>query len=119
MLRQLRLAIPRDWTVIVLADRGLYARWLFRRSVRLHWHPFLRINQGGKFRPAGADQFVWLCDLVGQVGMCWRGAGTAFASPACQLSCTLVARWGAGHKQPWFVLTDLRQRVSPFVPSYR
>jgi hypothetical protein len=32
MLRQLRPALPRAWTVIVLADRGLYARWLFRRS---------------------------------------------------------------------------------------
>jgi hypothetical protein len=35
MLRLLRPAIPRDWTILVLADRGLYARWLFRRIVRL------------------------------------------------------------------------------------
>ena len=27
LLRRLRLAIPRGWTVIVLADRGLYASW--------------------------------------------------------------------------------------------
>src|SRR6266511_4135876 len=40
MLRVLRPAIPRAWTVLVLADRGLYARWLFRRIVRLGWHPF-------------------------------------------------------------------------------
>jgi hypothetical protein len=51
MLRQLRPAIPQTWTVIVLADRGLYAGWLFRRIVRLGWHPFLRINTGGTFRP--------------------------------------------------------------------
>ena len=44
---------PHDWTVIVLADRGLYAPWLFRRITRLGWHPFLRINTGGSFRPAG------------------------------------------------------------------
>src|SRR6266540_3850800 len=50
--------IPVAWTVLVLADRGLYARWLFRRIVRLHWHPFLRINQGCKFRPHGQTQFV-------------------------------------------------------------
>jgi hypothetical protein len=49
MLRQLRPAIPKDWTVLVLADRGLYARWLYRRIVRLGWHPFLRINQGASF----------------------------------------------------------------------
>jgi len=35
MLRLLRPAIPPDWTVLVLADRGLYARWLFQRIVRL------------------------------------------------------------------------------------
>lgn len=107
MLRQLRGAIPPDWTVLVLADRGLYARWLFRRIVRLHWHPFLRINQGCKFRPHGQAQFVGLRDLVGQVGMRWRGRGTAFASPECQLPSTLVAWWGDGHAEPWFVLTDL------------
>jgi hypothetical protein len=28
MLRQVRPAVPAPWTVSVLADRGLYARWL-------------------------------------------------------------------------------------------
>jgi hypothetical protein len=107
MLRVLRPAIPRAWTVLVLADRGLYAGWLFRRIVRLGWHPFLRINAGCKFRPARQAHFFWLRDLVSQVGMRWRGEGTAFASPGCQLPCTLVAWWGGGHREPWFVLTDL------------
>jgi hypothetical protein len=35
MLRVLRKAIPPECTVLVLADRGLYAPWLFRRIVRL------------------------------------------------------------------------------------
>lgn len=107
MLRLLRVAIPPAWTVLVLADRGLYARWLFRRIVRVGWHPFLRINQGCKFRPHGQAQFVWLCDLVGEVGQRWRGHGTAFASADCHLDCTLIAWWGHGHAEPWFVLTDL------------
>ena len=107
LLRLLGPAIPAEWTVLVLADRGLYARWLFRRIVRLGWHPMLRINQGCKFRPQGQAQFVWLRDLVGEIGMRWRGHGTAFASADCHLDCTLVAWWGAGHAEPWFVLTDL------------
>jgi hypothetical protein len=57
MLRLLRPAIPPDWTVLVLADRGFAqgapAPWLYRRIVRLGWHPFLRINQGATFRPTG------------------------------------------------------------------
>jgi hypothetical protein len=107
LLRQLRPAIPASWTVLVLTDRGLYARWLFRRIVRLGWHPFLRINQGCKFRPDGHAQFVWLRELVQQIGQRWRGAGTAFVSKGCQLDCTLVGWWGDGHADPWFVLTDL------------
>ena len=107
MLRVLRPAIPPAWMVLVLADRGLYARWLFRRIVRLGWHPFLRINQGCKFRPIDQVQFVWLSDLVKQIGQRWRGAGTAFVSRDCQLNCTLLAWWGDGHKEPWFVLTNL------------
>src|SRR5918912_888238 len=64
MLRQVRRALPRAWTVLVLADRGLYARWLFRRITRLGWHPFLRINTGGTFRPTGQVRGVPLKTLV-------------------------------------------------------
>lgn len=93
--------------MLVLADRGLYARWLFRRIVRLGWHPLLRINHGCEFRPHGQAQVVWLRDLVGTSGQRWRGRGTAFASADCHLDCTLIAWWGDGHAEPWFVLTDL------------
>ena len=50
MLGQVRAVVPRRFFVIVLADRGLYARWLFQRIVRLGWHPGLRINTGGTTR---------------------------------------------------------------------
>ena len=53
LLGLLAPAIPPAWTVIVLADRGLYARWLFQAIVAHGWHPFLRVNLGGTFRPAG------------------------------------------------------------------
>jgi hypothetical protein len=107
MMRQLRPGIPAGWTVLVLADRGLYAPWLYRRIVRLGWHPFLRINQRANFRPAGQRRWYRLTNLVNQVGMRWRGRGTAFSSSGCRLECTLVAWWGEGHQEPWFILTDL------------
>ena len=107
LLRQVRPAIPPDWTVLVLTDRGLWARWLFRRIVRLGWHPLLRINQGAKFRPAGHTRWYWLRELVRDVGQSWRGCGTAFVSPERRLDCTLIAWWGAGYTDPWFLLTDL------------
>ena len=54
MLRQVRAAVPRRFFVLVLTDRGLYARWLFRRIVRLGWPPRRRIKGGGSFRPAAS-----------------------------------------------------------------
>jgi Transposase DDE domain len=112
MLRQVRRAVPRAWTVIVLADRGLYARWLFRRITRLGWHPFLRINTGGTFRPQGHVRAVPLKTLVPEPGTAWQGTGIAFKGRQRQLHCTLLARWEAGYKEPWLILTDLPQEAS-------
>jgi len=39
MLRQVRTVVPRRCFVIGLADRGLEARWLLRRIVRLGGQP--------------------------------------------------------------------------------
>ncbi|MCG8346960.1 MAG: hypothetical protein MI924_04185 [Chloroflexales bacterium] len=106
-LRQLKPAMPTEMKVLALSDRGLWARWLFHRIVCLGWRPFLRINQGATFRPFGTATVVWLRALAGAVGQRWRGSGTDVVSQDCQLDCTLVAWWGAGHAAPWFVLTDL------------
>src|SRR6266700_5256129 len=69
----LKGSVPKEWTVIVLADRGLYAPWLFRHIVALGWHPFLRINLGGQVRPVGAEKFDWLSKLVPTTGSAWCG----------------------------------------------
>lgn len=107
MLRQVRKAAPRRFFVIVLADRGLYARWLYRRIVRLGWHPLLRINVGGTFRPAASAQYRPLRNFVPQPGTQWAGTGTAFAGPRRRLNCTLLACWEGGYTDPWLLLTDL------------
>jgi hypothetical protein len=110
LLRLLRPAIPPGWTVIVLADRGLYAPWLFRRITRLGWHPFLRINTGGTFRPTGAPCWRPLTTVAPRPGTSWRGTGIAFART--QVPCTLLARWEDGYKDPWLILTDLPPAAS-------
>jgi len=107
LLRQLRPAVPPAYTVIVLADRGLYAAWLFRRIVRLGWHPLLRVNLGGSFRPATQHQFHPLRAFVSQPGRRWSGTGVAFKSARCRLACTLLASWEEGYAEPWLLLTDL------------
>jgi len=110
LLRRLRPAIPQGWTVIVLADRGLYAPWLFRRITRLGWHPLLRINTGGSFRPAGAATWRPLRTFAPRPGTSWRGTGLAFTRH--QVVCTLLARWEEGYKDPWLILTDLSPAAS-------
>ena len=112
MLRQVHRAIPRSWTVLVLADRGLYARWLFRRITRLGWHPFLRINTGGTFRPKGTVRGVPLKTLVPEPGTSWQGTGIAFKGRHRQLHCTLLARWEASYKPMVLVSYKLDNRVS-------
>ena len=110
LLRRLRPAIPRGGTVIVLADRGLYAPWLLRRLTRLGWPPFLRINTGGSFRPTGATCWRPLATLAPRPGTSWRGAGSALARN--QVPCTLLARWEDGDKAPWLLRTDLPPEAS-------
>ena len=107
MLRRVRAVVPRRFFVIVLADRGLYARWLFQRIVRLGWHPLLRINTGGTFCPTASARYRPLRELVPQPGTQWVGMGTAFQGPRRRLNCTLLARWEDGYTDPWLLLTDL------------
>ncbi len=107
LLGQFRGVVPASWTVIVLADRGLYAKWLFEAIRNLNWHPLLRINLQGKFRPEGWYHWVPLAEVVPAVGRRWQGRGTAFAGKDSQLTCTLLGCWGEGHADPWLVVTDL------------
>jgi hypothetical protein len=106
LLRALEGGIPRDWTVIVLADRGLYARWLFRYlHRRLRWHPFLRINAQGLYRRRQGKAFQSLSQLLPAPGMRWCGRVVCFK--AQPLACTLLGCWEAEAAEPWLILTDL------------
>jgi hypothetical protein len=70
LFAHLRAVTPADWTVIVLADRGVSARWLFRTITAMGWRPFLRINRQGQYRPAGATDDQPLTQVVSKV---WSG----------------------------------------------
>ncbi len=113
LFSSLQGSVPPDWTVIVLADRGRYAPWLFHHLGALGWHPFLRINLGGKVRPLGAERFDWLCKLVPQTGTAGSGVVDCFVQST--LRCTLLARWDEGYADPWLVLTDLAPEAANVV----
>jgi hypothetical protein len=107
LLKDFHRALGPGWTVIVLTDRGLYAKWLFQAIQKQGWHPFMRVNNQGTFRPRYERQRRPLLSFVPQVGTQWQGQGQAFSDAPKRLRCTLLARWDAGYADPWLVLTDL------------
>jgi hypothetical protein len=102
--------------VIVLADRGLYARWLFRAIVAMGWHPMLRINSyNADFRPDGPGPdgpgpdggYVPVASLAAEAGTSYAAAGTIFRNPDNRQACSLLARREPGYEQAWHLVTDL------------
>jgi len=100
----LKGSIPQDWKVIVMADRGLYASWLFQLIQDLGWHPFLRINQDGKFKLPNED---WqdLQTFITESGQ--QRSEEVFCFKHNTVRATLLARWVEGYEAPWYILTDL------------
>lgn len=107
MLALLAPAVPSDWQVFVLTDRGLYAKWLFLGIVALGWHPLLRINCQGFFRLRAQSEWCRLAQVVRYPSCQWAQEVVCFRSPAAQLECSLLACWAAGYRTPWLVVTDL------------
>ncbi len=107
LLQQLAGCVPQHWTVIVMSDRGLYAPWLYAKIVELCWHPFMRINKQGNFRPVGEAQFRSLASAAPSVGSAWCGQVDCFSQETSRLQCTLLARWDEGYEQVWLIVTDL------------
>lgn len=107
LLKHLEGCIPAEWQVLVMADRGLYARWLFQAIRDCGWHPFLRINLGVKARAVGEEDFDWISRWTPVPGTAWKGEVECFVGKQSRLRCTLLMHWEAGYEAPWAVLTDL------------
>jgi hypothetical protein len=108
LLKIFSALVPPGWTVIVMTDRALYARWLYREIQSLGWHPVMRITHLSKFRKGRSKTSVPVTALVPHVGCHWQGRGVAFPKKAeRRLECTLLACWEEGYEEPWFLVTDL------------
>lgn len=107
LLAQLDGVIPGDWTVLVLADRGLYAPWLYRQIVAQGWHPFLRINMGAKACVQGSERWEWISHWLPAVGEQWAQRVRCFAEQKNRLDCTLLLCREAGYEEAWVIVTDL------------
>jgi hypothetical protein len=108
LLKVFAALVPRGWTVVVMTDRALYARWLYQEIVGLGWHPVMRITHLSKFRKGRSPKSLPVTALVPRVGRRWQGRGVAFPKkPERRLECALLACWEEGSEEPWFLVTDL------------
>ena len=107
LLGLLQPALPSDFVVVVLCDRGLFARDLFADITALGLHPMMRLNKLGTWRPRGQSHWYGLPEVLPRPGSCYRGAGDLFKTKGRQLRCTLVAVWEQGYSEPWYLATDL------------
>ncbi len=116
LLDLLNPAIPGHFQVLVLTDRGLYAKWLFEHIKRLGWIPFMRINSGGYFLPENQQQYRLLSTFAPRPGTHWFGRGTAFKNKHGQLSCTLLAWWDTHSAEPWLIVSSISLDIAD--PGY-
>jgi len=105
LLKSLQAAVPADWQVVVLSDRGLESSRLFAAIQALHWHPLMRVKGAGKFRPQGWHGWHAMQALLRQPGGRLALAGQAYKT--APLACSLLACWEPQHTEPWLLLTDL------------
>lgn len=105
LLTSLKAAIPNDYFVIVLSDRGLESTFLFKSIVELGFHPVMRIKKCGKFKPTGWSKFYPLSKLVSKKGVKIACEGHVYETKP--LRATLLGRWDEEHEDSWLILTDL------------
>ncbi len=75
LLAALEAVVRPDWKVILMADRGLYAAWLYRAIQRLGWHQMLRVKESLSFRGQTEEIFSPMSMRIKRRGRGWSGKG--------------------------------------------
>jgi len=109
LLATLEGGVPLDWKVVVMADRGLYACWLYQAIQRLGWHPMLRVNEELSFRTTAEESFSPMGMRVKRRGRGWSGKGE-WSEHGERMSGTVVMRWEKGYEEKLVVVTDLDEK---------
>src|SRR5437588_386326 len=106
MLTLLAEAVPAEWKVLVMADRGLYAPWLFEAIQAKGWHPFLRVKKALSFRAEGQQAFGAIGKRVKRTGREWKGEGEG-SEKGERMQGTVFVRWEQGYEEPICAVSDL------------
>lgn len=105
LVEQLSGVVPETMPVLVLCDRGLQSRRLFKAIVAQAWHPMIRLTRQGQWREQGSSTWYSLSKLLASPGRYYVGEGHLFKTEP--FACTLVALWEEGYAAPWLLMTDL------------
>lgn len=105
LIRYLKPAIPSDWQVDVLTDRGLYSKRLFRALSKAGWCPMMRIGTQGLWRPERAKTWKKLSRLARPGMGIWCHRVVCFKGDP--LVCTLLVQWDATYDEPCLIVTKL------------
>src|SRR6266478_157714 len=109
LLTTLEGVVPPDWKVILMADRGLYAAWLYQAIQRLGWHPMLRVKEDLSFREAAEETFSPMGQRVKRRGRGWSGKGE-WSEHGERMEGTVIIRWEKGYAEKLVVVTDLNEK---------
>jgi hypothetical protein len=109
LLGALEGVVPGDWKVIMMADRGLYAAWLYQAIQRLGWHPMLRVKEDLSFRTPGEENFSPMGMRVRRRGRGWSGKGE-WSEHGERMEGTVLIRWEKGYSEKLVVVTDLDEK---------
>lgn len=105
LLQRAARALPEGAQVTLLTDRGLAWPAVLDFCVQHGWHYVLRVQGQTRVRlPDGRTLRV--AELAPRAGVRWCGAAQVFKKAGWR-ACNVVARWPAGHEEPWLLITDL------------
>jgi len=86
LLEQLSGRLPADGRVAVLADRGLYATWLFEAIQKHGWHPFPAHQPHRSVSPAGPVGSI-VAELVPANGQTFNALVDVFKNGSLRPPC--------------------------------
>jgi Transposase DDE domain len=109
LLAALEGVVPGGWKVVLMADRGLYAAWLYQAIQRLGWHPMLRVKEDLSFRTAEEESFSPMGERVKRRGRGWSGKGE-WSEHGERMEGTVLIRWEKGYEEKLVVVTDLDEK---------
>lgn len=105
LLDHIAAAFPKKMRVLVLFDRGLYSKRLFKAVRSYGWHPFMRIREQGLYKRRNSKNWRELKQVA------YRGMSPTAFKVHCfkgdPLEAYLWVQWDTQHHEACLLVSDL------------